>query len=163
MGCGDFFHLYFAGVGLLVVQSLSHVLLFAAPWTAACQASLSSTVSQSLLRFMSIESMMLSNHLILGCPLLRLPSVFSSASCGTFFIGAHSMWKSQFPDQWLNPCPTPHCKTDSQPLGHPPPFLSCSFLKCQSIGPSRGFKLINIRALHNDEDYKIEEYQGCRI
>ena len=59
MGCGDFFHLYFAGVGLLVVQSLSHVLLFAAPWTAACQASLSSTVSQSLLRFVCIESVML--------------------------------------------------------------------------------------------------------
>ena len=63
VGFGNFFHLYFAGVGLLVVQSLSHVLLFAAPWTAACQDSLSSTVSQSLLKFTSIESMILSNSI----------------------------------------------------------------------------------------------------
>ena len=63
VGFGDFFHLYFARVGLLIVQSLSHVLLFAAPWTAACQASLSSTVSQSLLKFMSIESIILSNSI----------------------------------------------------------------------------------------------------
>ena len=48
----------------VVVQSLSHVELFGRPWTAACQAPLSSTVSQSLLKFMSIESVMLSNHLI---------------------------------------------------------------------------------------------------
>ena len=63
----------------VVVQLLSHIQLFAAPWTSACQASLSFTVSQSLLRFMSIEWMMLSNHLILCQPLL-LPSVFPSIS-----------------------------------------------------------------------------------
>ena len=51
------------------VQSLSHVRLFAALWTAACQASLSFTLSQSLLRFMSVEWMMPSNTLILRCPL----------------------------------------------------------------------------------------------
>ena len=50
----------------------------AAPWTAAHQASLSCTVSQSLLRLMSIESVMQSNHLILCGPLLFLPSVFPS-------------------------------------------------------------------------------------
>ena len=50
----------------------------AAPWTAACLAYLSSTISQSLLKFMSIKSMMPSNHLILCCPLLLLPSVFPS-------------------------------------------------------------------------------------
>ena len=59
------------------VQSLSHVRLFVTPWTAARQASLSLTNSQSLLRLMSIESVMPSNHLILCCPLL-LPSVFPS-------------------------------------------------------------------------------------
>ena len=48
------------------------------PWIAACQASLSFTIYQSLLRFMSIEWMMLSNHLILHCSLLRLPSIFPS-------------------------------------------------------------------------------------
>ena len=55
------------------VQSLSHVRLFVTPWTAACQASLSITNSQSLLKLMSIESVMPSNHLILYCPLLLLP------------------------------------------------------------------------------------------
>ena len=63
---------------VLVVQLLSRVCLFATPWTAAHQTSLSSTVSQSLPRFVSIESVILSNHLILCHPLLLLPSVFPS-------------------------------------------------------------------------------------
>ena len=58
------------------VQSLSCVQLFVAPWTAACQASLSIINSRSLLKLISIESGMPSNHLILYCPLLLLPSVF---------------------------------------------------------------------------------------
>ena len=62
----------------VVVQSLSHVRLFVTPWTTACQASLSFTISQSLLKVMSIESVMSSNHLILCCPLLLLPSIFPS-------------------------------------------------------------------------------------
>ena len=52
----------------------------AIPWTAAHQAPLSSTISQSLLKFMSIESVTLSNHLFLCCPLLLLPSIFPSIS-----------------------------------------------------------------------------------
>ena len=60
------------------VQSLSHVWLFATPWTAARQTSLSITISQSLLKLTSIESVMPSNHLILCCPLLLLPSIFPS-------------------------------------------------------------------------------------
>ena len=63
---------------VVVVQSLSHVQLFATPWTAAHQAPLSSTISRSLLQFMSIELVMPSNHLILCCWLLLLPSVFPS-------------------------------------------------------------------------------------
>ena len=58
-----------------VVQSLNDVQLFATPWTTARQASLSFPISQSLLRFMSIESVMPFNHLILCHPLLLLPSV----------------------------------------------------------------------------------------
>ena len=58
------------------VQSLSHVQLFATPWMAAPQDSLSITNSRSLLKLMSIESMMPSNHLILCHPLLLLPSIF---------------------------------------------------------------------------------------
>ena len=60
------------------VQSLSQVWLFATPWTAARQASLSITNPWSLLKLMSIESVMPSNHLILCCPLLLLPSIFPS-------------------------------------------------------------------------------------
>ena len=57
-------------------HSLSHVRLFATPWTAACQASLSITNSQSLLKLMSIELVMPSSHLIFCRPLLLLPSIF---------------------------------------------------------------------------------------
>ena len=60
------------------VQSLSRVQFFVARWTAASQASLSFTISWSLLKFMSIVSVRPSNHLILCCPLLFLPSVFLS-------------------------------------------------------------------------------------
>ena len=60
------------------VQSLRHVRLFVTPWTAARQASLSFTISQSLLRLISIESVMPSSHLILCHPLLLLPSIFPS-------------------------------------------------------------------------------------
>ena len=60
------------------VQSLSHVQLFATPWTAAYQASLSITNSWSPPKLMSIESVMPSNHLILCCPLLLLPSILPS-------------------------------------------------------------------------------------
>ena len=63
---------------VFVVQLLSHVCLSATPWTAARQASLTSTVSQDFPRFVSIESVMLSDHLILCHPLLLLPSVFPS-------------------------------------------------------------------------------------
>ena len=61
-----------------VVQFHSHVWLFATPWTAAHQASLSSTISWSFLKLMSIESVMPSNHLILCRPLLLPPSIFPS-------------------------------------------------------------------------------------
>ena len=60
------------------VQWLSHVHLFATPWTAACQVSLSITNFQSLCKLMSIKSMMPSNHLILYHPLFLLPLIFPS-------------------------------------------------------------------------------------
>ena len=65
-------------INISSVQSLSCVRLFATPWTTACQTSLSITNSQSLLKLMSIESLMPSNHLILCYPLLLLPSIFPS-------------------------------------------------------------------------------------
>ena len=64
--------------GFTSVQSLGRVWLFTTPWTAACQASLSTTNSRSLLKLMSIESVMPSNHLILCGPFLLPPSIFPS-------------------------------------------------------------------------------------
>ena len=62
----------------VVVQSLGHIRLFATPWTAEHQASLSFTISHSLLKLISVESVMSLNHLALCPPLLFLPSIFSS-------------------------------------------------------------------------------------
>ena len=70
--------LTFPSVQFSSVQSLSRVQLFVTPWTAACQASLSITNTRSLLKFMSRESVLSSNHLILCHPLLLLPSIFPS-------------------------------------------------------------------------------------
>ena len=69
----------------------SHIQLFATPWTAACQASLSFTISRSLLTLMSIVSLMPSNHLILCCPLL-LPSVFPSLRVFSNDLAFHVRW-----------------------------------------------------------------------
>ena len=74
--CPEYLHTpYFS---IQSVQPFSHVRLFAIPWTAAHQASLSITNSQSLLKLTSIESVMPFNHLILCCPLLPPPSIFPS-------------------------------------------------------------------------------------
>ena len=62
----------------VALQSLSHIQLFVTSWTAAHQASLAITSSQNLLKLMSIELVMPSNHLIFCCPLLFLPSIFPS-------------------------------------------------------------------------------------
>ena len=74
------------------VHSLSHVWLFATPWTAACQASLSIRNSWSLLKLMSIELVMISNHLILCQPLLLLPSIFPSISVFSCESALHIRW-----------------------------------------------------------------------
>ena len=76
----------------VVVQSLSCVQLFATPWTAAQQVSLSFTVAQSLLKFISIESVMPSNHLILCFPLLLLPSIFPSIKVFSNELAIHNRW-----------------------------------------------------------------------
>ena len=78
------------------VQLLSHVWLFATPWTTAHQASLSITNSQSLPELMSIESVMPSNHLILCCPLLLLPSVF----CSIRVFSNESALRIRWPKYW---------------------------------------------------------------
>ena len=77
----------------IVVQSLSHVQIFAIPWTIACQASLSFSISWSLLKLLSIELAMPSYHLILCLPLL-LPSVFPSIRVFSIELAPHIRWAS---------------------------------------------------------------------
>ena len=76
----------------VVVQSLSHVWLFETPWAAAWQASLPFTVSQSLLKLMSIESVTSSNHLIRCHPLHLLPSIFPSIRVFSNELALHIRW-----------------------------------------------------------------------
>ena len=76
----------------VVVQSLSCVWLFATPWTAAHQASLSFTISRSLLKLKSIESVMPSNHLILCHTLLLPPSIFPSIRVFSSESALHIRW-----------------------------------------------------------------------
>ena len=80
----------------IAVWSLSHVWLFVTQWTAASQATLFPTISQRLLKFISIELVMLSNHLILCCPLLLLPSVFPSIRVFSNELALHIRW----PKDW---------------------------------------------------------------
>ena len=84
----------------VVVESLSRVLLFAKPWTAACQAPLTSTISHSLFKHVSSEWVMLSNQLILCHPLLLLPSKFPSIRVfsreSTLLIRWSKYWSSSF-------------------------------------------------------------------
>ena len=80
----------------VVVQLLSHVQLVATSWISACLASMSFTISRSLLKFMSIESVMPSNYLILCHPLLLLPSVFLSIRV----FSNESVLQIRWPKNW---------------------------------------------------------------
>ena len=77
---------------VVAVQLLSHVWLFVTPWNSAHQASLSFTVSQRLLQLMSIESIMLSNHLIPCHPLLLLPLIFPTIRAFSSKFALHITW-----------------------------------------------------------------------
>ena len=77
---------------VVIIQSLSHVWVLVTPWTAACQDSLSFTISWNLLGFMSLELMMPSNHLILCCPLLLLHSIFPSIRVFSNDSALRIMW-----------------------------------------------------------------------
>ena len=83
---------------LFQFSSVAQLCLFATPWTAACQASLSITNSQSLLKLMSTESVMPSNHLILCCPLLLLLSIFSQHQLSSFPV--ESALRIRWPKYW---------------------------------------------------------------
>ena len=81
---------------VVIVQLLSRVCLFATPWTAACQVSLSFTLSQTLLKLRSIESVMRSNNLILCHPYL-LPSIFPSIKVFSSELNVRIRW----PKYWI--------------------------------------------------------------
>ena len=89
--------------GVVVVQLLSCVRLFATQWTAARQVSLSFTISRSLLKFMSIESVMLSNHLILCCPPLLLPSIFPIIRVFSNELALHIRWPKYWSFSIISP------------------------------------------------------------
>ena len=133
------------------VQSLSHVWLFATPWTAACKASLSITNSQSLLKLMFIESVMPSNHLIFCNPLLLLLSIFpiirvistESFSSVQFSHSVMSDYLRPHKSQHTRPpCPSPtpgvHSDsfTQSSQWCHPAISSSCPLLLLPPIPPS---------------------------
>ena len=85
---------------VVIIQSLSPVWLTATSWTAACQASLSFGISRSLLKLMSFELVMPSNHLLLCCPLLLLPSIFPSirvfSNESALYIRQPEYWSCSF-------------------------------------------------------------------
>ena len=88
-----YFSPYRHGTQFSSVQSFSHIRLFATSWTAAHQASLSITNSRSLLRLVSIESVMMSsNHLVLCCPVFLLPSIFPSITVFSNESALHIRW-----------------------------------------------------------------------
>ena len=136
--------LQFSQLHFSSVQSLSRVRLFATPLTAACQTTLSVTISLSLLRLTSVESMMPSNHLILSRPLLLSPSVFPSIRVFSKESVLHVSW----PKYWSTPgFPVPHyllelAQTHVHQVGdaiHPShPLLSLSPLTF-SLSQHQGF------------------------
>ena len=113
------------------VQSLSCVRLFATPWTAACQASLSITNSRSLLKLMSIESVMPSSHLILCCPLPLLPSIFPSIRVFSNESVLHIRWPKYWSSTSASVLPM-----NSQDWF---PFRWTGWISLQSKGLSRVF------------------------
>ena len=148
-------------VSNLSVQSLSCVQLLATPWTAAHQAPLSFTISWNLLKFMSIELVMLCNHLIFCCLLLHLPSVFPSIrvfSKSQFFAaGGQSIGvpasAAAAAAKSLQSCPTLCDPIDNSPPGSSVPgilqaknpgvgchfLLQCVKVKVKSLSRARLF------------------------
>ena len=131
-------------VQFISFQSLSRVWFFVTPWTAARQASLSITNSRSLLKLMSIESMITSNHLILCYPLLLLPSIFPSIRV----FSNESVLPNRWPKYWsfsFSISPSMNIQTYFLPdgrVGSP-----CSPRDSQQSSPTPQFKSINSSAL----------------
>ena len=117
---------------VIIVQSLSHVWLFATPWTAARQASLSFTNSWSLLKFMSIELVMPSNHLILYDLLFLLPLILPSIRFFSNDSVLHIRWTKYWSFSWFP------VNIQDWLVWSP-----CSLRGCQESSPTPHFKSIN--------------------
>ena len=135
---------------VIVFQSLSHGQLFETPWTVAHETPLSFTISWSLLKLMSIELVMPSNHLILCRPLFLLPSIFPSIRIFSHELVLHIRW----PKYWSSASASalPKNTQDLFPLG------LAGLISLQSKGLSRRllrpqFKGINSLACTHDEVY----------
>ena len=127
----------------VVIQLLSHVWHFETPWTAACQVSLSFTISQNLLKLMSIDSVMPSNHLILCHPLLLLLSIFPSIRV----FSSESPFCIRWPKYWS-------FSFNISPSNEEPGLISlgwtgspCSPRDSQESSPAPQFKSLNISVL----------------
>ena len=126
------------------LQSLSRIRLFVTPWTTACQVSVSITNSWSLLKLISVESVMPSSHLILSRPLLLLPSIFPSIrvfSNEFFTSGGQSIGVS------ASASVLPMYIQDWVPLGWGLVGSPCSPRDSQESSPTPQFKSINSSAL----------------
>ena len=132
---------------IIVVHSRSWIQLFATPWTIACQASLSFTSSWNLLRFLSIESVMPSNHLILCRPLLFLPLIFPNIRVFSNELALHIRWpkyysfSNEYSNEYWN---IPMNIQDLFPLGLTLPIMYLR-RKCQPtpvflLGESHGWR-----------------------
>ena len=121
-----------------VVQSLHHVRLFVTPWTTARQASLSITISRSLLKPMSIESVIPSNHLIFSHPVLLLPSIFPSISIFSNELALDITWPNYY--SFSSASVLPMNIQGWYPLG------LTSFISLQSKGLSRVSQHHNLKA-----------------
>ena len=135
---------------IVIVPSLSHVRLFATQ-TAACQAALSITISQSLLKLISVESVMPSNHLIL-CYLLLLHSIFPTIRVFSNELALHIRWPkywsfsfsispsnkysglNSFSVDWVDKSPC--CPRDSQESSPAPQFKNMSSVLSLFYGPT---------------------------
>ena len=122
------------------VQSFSHVRLFVTPWTAAHQASLYLTNSQSLIKLMSIESVMPSNHLILCCPLLLPPQSFPAS--GSFQTSQFFAWGGQSSGVSASASVLPMNIQDWFPLG------LTGLISLLSKGLSRAFSNTTVQMHH---------------
>ena len=131
----------FSNFQLSSVQLLSRVWLFATPWAAVHQASLSNTNSHRLLKLMSTESVMLSNHLILCCPLLLLPSIFPRIRVFSNESALAKVFKFQLQHQSFQWTPRIDLLLDGL-VGSP-----CSPRDSQESSPTPEFKRINSSVL----------------